>query len=435
LPAAAGLVHDRGDPYFSMPGARCAPRLHSPTAQETAITTPPASPPPVLAFSGIRVFDASQGLAGPYCAMLLAQHGATVIKLEPPQGDWSRGIGSRFGDQSALSISCNRGKRSLVIDLKQPGATQVVQQAASRCDVVLEGFRPGVAARLGLDYAQLAAARPGLIYASISGYGQEGPYSERPATDTVIQAFSGMMSLTRDREGRPSRVGFLVVDMTTGLYAFQAVSAALYARLRGGPGQRLDISLMQAAASLMSQRIVEMGLEGGEPQVFNAPAGVYRTQDAWVAIALSNEDQFTALCQALERPDLRADPRYVNFVERARHLAPLLEAVSQTFLTRDTATWVARINQAGGLANPVLDLPQWSRDPHVQAVRAAPLTHWAPVGDFPLPRIPGAAEPQAGDPRADWPTLGAGGSASMHELGFSAEEIEDLKRRSILIEP
>jgi crotonobetainyl-CoA:carnitine CoA-transferase CaiB-like acyl-CoA transferase len=406
--------------------------MHSKETVITAATTPPS---PILAFSGLRVFDASQGLAGPYCAMLLAQHGATVIKLEPPQGDWSRGIGSRFGDQSPLSISCNRGKHSLVIDLKQPGATQAVQRAASQCDVVLEGFRPGVAARLGLDYTELAAKRPGLIYASISGYGQDGPYSERPATDTVIQAFSGMMALNRDVEGRPSRVGFLVVDMTTGLYAFQAVSAALYARLRGGPGQRLDISLMQAAAALMSQRVVEMGLEGGEPQVFNAPAGVYRSSDAWVAIALSNEDQFTALCTALERPDLRADPRYANFVERARHLAPLIEAVSQTFLTRDTATWVQRINAAGGLANPVLNLSQWSQDPHVQAVRAAPVTHWAPVGDFPLPRIPGAAEPLAGDPRADWPTLGAAGAQSLEVLGFSADEIEDLRQRKILIEP
>jgi len=390
---------------------------------------------PTLAYEGIRIFDASQGLAGPYCAMLFAQHGATVIKLEPPQGDWSRGIGSRYGDQSPLSLSCNRGKRSLMIDLKQPGATQVVQRAASQCDVVLEGFRPGVAARLGLDPAALAALNPGLIYASISGYGQDGPYSERPATDTVIQAFSGMMAVNRDAQGSPSRVGFLVVDTTTGLYAFQAVSAALFARFRGGPGQRLDISLMQAAAALMSQRVIEASLAGGEPQAFNAPAGVYRTRDAWIGIALSNEGQFTALCEALERPDLRADPRYESFETRAAHLSGLVESVAQTFLTRDTATWVSRINDAGGLANPVNTLAQWSQDPHVQAVRAAPTVHWPAVGSFPLPRIPGADEPMPGDPRADWPTLGAHGSEALAQLGFSADEIADLRQRGILIEP
>jgi crotonobetainyl-CoA:carnitine CoA-transferase CaiB-like acyl-CoA transferase len=390
----------------------------------------------VLAFKGVRVFDASQGLAGPYCAMLLAQHGATVIKLEPPGGDWSRGIGTRRGDQTALSLSANRGKRSLALDLKQPGAIEVVERAASQCDVVLESFRPGVAARIGLDYTKLAARRPGLVYASISGYGQTGPYAEKPGTDTVLQAFSGIMSLNRDSSGKPGRIGFLAVDMTTGLYAFQAVSAALYARLAGGPGQYLDVSLMQTCAALLGQRIVDMGIEGpGEPQAINPPAGVYRTRDAWVAIAQSNEGMFASLCDALERPDLKADPRYATSALRGANSATLITSVAESFLTRDTADWIERITARGGLVNPVNSLEQWAADPHVRATRAAPTIDWPGVGAFPLPRIPGAPEPQADEPRGAWPAIGADGRAALAELGFNASEIDDLRARAVLIEP
>ena len=389
---------------------------------------------PALPYAGLRVLDASQGLAGPYCAMLLAQHGAQVLKLEPPDGDWSRGIGRRYGEQTGLALACNRGKLGLAIDMKRPGAVDVVQRVASRCDVVIESFRPGVADRLGLGYEALSAANAGLVYASVSGYGQQGPYAERPGTDTVLQAFSGMMSFNRDASGRPNRIGFLVVDMLTGLYTFQAIASALYARLAGGGGRRLDVSLMQASAAFLGLKIIEAALEGDQPKALNAPAGVYRARDGWIAVTLSKEDHFTALCQALERPDLRADPRYANFEGRATHLRELMESISATMLQRDSRDWLDRIAAAGGLANPVNTIQDWLADPHVQATDAAPQVDVPGVGRIGVARIPGVAFPAADDPRSRWPGIGSDGARVLAELGFADAEIERLRAEAILID-
>jgi crotonobetainyl-CoA:carnitine CoA-transferase CaiB-like acyl-CoA transferase len=394
-------------------------------------TSDSASP---LPYRGLRVLDASQGFAGPHCAMLLAQHGAQVTKLEPPEGDWSRGIGRRYGDQSALALAGNRGKRSLAIDIKRPGAQDVVRRIADQCDVVIESFRPGVAQRLGLGYDALRATNPGLIYASVSGYGQDGPYAQRAGTDMVIQAFSGMMSVNRDIEGRPGRIGFLVVDTLTGLYAFQAVSSALYARLAGDGGRRLDISLMQSSAAFLGLKIIQAALEGEQPAALNAPAGVYRTRDGSITVTLSKEEHFSALCRAIGRPDLRADPRYASFETRAAHLGELVEAVGTELLRGDTADWLARIEAAGGLANPVNTLRQWLADPHVQATGAAPSVELPGVGSIAVPQIPGIEPPAPSDPRSHWPGIGTEGSAVLRDFGFADEEIERLRAASILIE-
>ena len=158
------------------------------------------------AFAGLRIIDLSQGVAGPYCAMLAAQHGAEVIKVEPPSGDWSRGIGERFGDQSALSVAANRGKRSIVVDLKVAAGLELIRRLTASADIFIESFRPGVAERLGLGYDVVRAENAGLLYLSVSGYGQSGPYAKRPLTDTVAQAFSGLMSANLGNDGEPHRV-------------------------------------------------------------------------------------------------------------------------------------------------------------------------------------------------------------------------------------
>ena len=399
------------------------------------MTVPGTSENPTrLPYQGLRVFDASQGLAGPQCAMLLAQHGAQVIKLEPPEGDWGRGVGRRYGDHTALALASNRGKRSLVLDMKRPGAQQVASRIAGQCDVVIESFRPGVAERLGLGYEALRADNPQLIYASISGYGQEGPYAERPGTDTVIQAFSGMMSFNRDAAGQPTKVGFLVVDTLTSLYAFQAISSALYARLAGGGGRRLDVSLMQASAAFLGLKAIEASLEGDRPKALNSPAGVYRTRDGWVSVTLSKEAHYDALCRALGRPDLREDPRYANFETRADHQAELMQAIAAELLRDDAASWIARIEQAGALASPVNTMRQWLADPHVQAVDAAVWTDLEGVGRIAVPRIPGVEPPAPSEPRAHFPGIGTDGSAVLREFGFEDTEIERLRAEAVLIE-
>lgn len=399
--------------------------------------TDTASPSPgsALPYAGLRVFDASQGLAGPQCAMLMAQHGAQVVKLEPPEGDWGRGVGRRYGDHTALALASNRGKRSIVLDMKRPGAQPVAARIARGCDVVIESFRPGVAARLGLGYEALRAENPGLIYASVSGYGQDGPYAQRAGTDTVLQAFSAMMSFNRDAAGQPTKIGFLVVDTLTALYAFQAVSTALYARLAGGGGRRLDISLMQASAAFLGLKVIEASLEGDTPKALNAPAGVYRTRDAWISVTLSKEAQYDALCRALERPDLREDPRYATFETRADHQAELAAEIGRELARDDSANWIARIEAAGALASLVNTMPQWLADPHVRATDAALWTDLQGVGRIAVPRIPGVEPPAATDPRAHFPGVGTEGSAVLRDFGFEDAEIARLREQGVLLEP
>ena len=274
------------------------------------------------AYAGLRVLDLGQGVAAPYCAMLLAMHGAEVVKLEPPAGDWSRGLGMRYGDHTAMSAHYNRGKRSLALDLKTPTAREIVSSLAARADVVIEGFRPGVAARLGLGYDELCARNPRLLYVSVSGFGQEGPYAALPCTDSVAQAFSGLMSVNLGNDGTPHRVGAIIVDTLTGLYAAQALGVALYARERRGEGQRIEVSLAQCAAAILGHKLAEHVLEGGAPRQLNAPTGAYRTRDAWIMVALVREEQYGRLMGALGRPDLAEDPRFCRLCRTRRACSP-----------------------------------------------------------------------------------------------------------------
>jgi crotonobetainyl-CoA:carnitine CoA-transferase CaiB-like acyl-CoA transferase len=226
------------------------------------------------AYSGLRVLDLGQGVAAPYCAMLLAMQGAEVVKLEPPEGDWSRGLGTRYdGGHTAMSAHYNRGKESIALDLKAPAARVIASALADRADIVIEGFRPGVADRLGLGYPALAARNPRLLYLSVSGFGQDGPYAQLPCTDSVAQAFSGLMSVNLGNDGMPHRVGAIIVDTLTGLYAAQMLGVALYARERSGRGRRLEVSLTQCAAAILGHKLVEHVLEGGTPRALNIPTG------------------------------------------------------------------------------------------------------------------------------------------------------------------
>ncbi len=379
-------------------------------------------------FAGLRVLDASQGLAGPYCTALLARHGADVMKLEPPEGDWSRDIGTRYGAHSALSLAANRGKRSLALDMKQPRAREVAQRIARQCDVFVESFRPGVAERLGLGWEALSAQNPELIYLSISGYGQQGPYAQRAGTDTVVQAFSGMMAFNRDTAGKPQKIGFLVVDTQTALYAYQAVATALYARAGGAGGRRLDVSLMQASAAFLAPRVVEASLEGESPRLLNAPAGVYRTRDGWIAVTLSKEGHFPPLCAALGCPDMAGDPRYADFAARADNVATLVPRIEQIIATRGSGEWLERFAAHDVLANPVNTMTDWFADPHVQATGAATRVDVPGVGEIAWPQVPGASGPEGG-----WPVIGSDGVAVLRDCGFDDDEIAALRQARVLV--
>ena len=381
-------------------------------------------------FADIRVVDMSQGLAGPACGMLLAAHGASVIKIEPEKGDWSRGLGTRHGPHTALEMAVNRGKKSIALDLKSPDGVAVAHRLIGCADVVIESFRPGVADKLGVGYQAAKKSNPRVLYVSISGFGQKGPYAARPCTDMVGQAFSGIMSINRDEAGTPFKVGFVLVDTAASMYAFQAVATSLYAR--GEEGRLIDVSLMQSAAALIAPKIVESYLEGAAPRPLNAPGGSYQTSDGWIAITLMREEQYQAICRVIGRPDLATDPRFDNPEKRADSLDLLVPMIREVVRTKSTDEWIERLTAADVLCNRINEITDWLEDSHVQAIDAAPRAAQNVVGTVPVPRIPGMTEEAFANLSTATPAVGEHGRQVLTELGYTTEQIEALIASGVL---
>src|SRR6476646_1154591 len=322
-------------------------------------------------YLGLRVLDFGQGIASPYCAMLLGACGADVIKVEPPEGDWSRYLGTTYGNHTTLSAVYNRGKRSLCLDLKHKDGVAIARRLAKDCDVLIEGFRPGVAARLGLGYENLSRANSGLIYLSISGFGQAGPYSRRPGSDSVAQAYSGLVAINVGNDGTPHRVGTTISDIVTGVYAFQAIATTLFSRATVGTGRWIDVNLAQSTAALLGHKVAEYILEGGTPRALNTPAGSYQTSDGWMMVTLVNEPQYKRLCAAIEREDLATDTRFADFARRADAADALISQMREIFLTQPTEAWLTRLHAADIIAERILNPGEWLRNVHVEATKAA----------------------------------------------------------------
>ena len=376
-------------------------------------------------YRGLRVLDFGQGIASPYCAMLLGVHGADVIKVEPPEGDWSRYLGTTYGNHTTLSAVFNRGKRSLCLDLKHKDGIAIAQRLASEADVLIEGFRPGVAARLGLGYDSLSRDNPGLIYLSVSGFGQSGPYSKRPGSDSVAQAFSGLVSINVGADGTPHRVGTTISDVVTGVYAFQAISTTLFARATVGTGRWIDVDLCQSTAALLGHKVAEHVLEGGTPRALNVPAGTYQTQDGWMMVTLVNEPQYKRLCTAIERADLASDPRFADFARRADFADTLITQMREIFLTEPTAAWLSRLHAADIIAERILNPGEWLRNVHVEATKAAVCQDTPGVGPVYTPRTPGIAS-LSEDSLCPAPDVGQDSYTILLEAGFDRRAIDDL---------
>ncbi|MDF2233657.1 CoA transferase [Albimonas sp. CAU 1670] len=358
-----------------------------------------------LPLKGRLVLDLSQGIAGPSCGMTMAELGARVIKVEPPAGDWIRNLGAAAAPgATAFSLYYNRGKESLTLDLKSRAGLDAALKLAAQADLLIESGRPGVTEKMGLGFEAVKALNPGIVYLTISGFGLEGPRAPEPMVDTYAQAYTGMMSITRDDRGQPVRFGQPLVDAVTGLYAAQAALAALFPTEGKREARRLDVSLVQSAAALMAPKVLEWEITGGRVLSINPPAGIYMASDRHLALTLVREIEWAGICRALDREAWIDDPCFNSFAARNANYDEMRAAMEAIFATDTADVWSERLTAQGILARPVNDYGDWLSDPQVVAMRASPVMDLG-AASLPVPRTPSrqpfdAPSPEAGQQTA-----------------------------------
>ena len=337
-----------------------------------------------LPLEGIRVLDVSQVMAGPFCCMLLGDLGADVIKVEPPTGDQTRSaMGFRLrGDDSLGFLNMNRNKRSIALDLKSAPDREIFLKLAATADVIVENYRPGVVAKLGIDYDSVAAINPGIIYASISGFGQTGPWSARPGFDLMAQAASGIMSITGHPDGPPAKSGGPLADIGCSMLTVYAILAAYIGRQKTGAGQFIDASLYEAGLSFAVWDICDYWGTGNIPERIGtanrmaAPYQAVRASDGHFVLGANNDRLYRRLCETIGRADLIAYPDYATNALRMKNREALIADLEATLITRSRAEWVQALLDAGIPAGPILDYAEALGNEHAQARdMVMPITH------------------------------------------------------------
>ncbi|CAO3456290.1 CaiB/BaiF CoA transferase family protein [Azospirillum largimobile] len=395
--------------------------------------------------SHIRVLELSRVLAGPWSAQTLADLGADVIKVERPgAGDDTRAWGPPWaGDQSAYFLSTNRGKRSITIDFERPEGQELVRKLAAQADVVIENFKVGGLVKYGLDYDSLKAVNPRLVYCSITGFGQTGPYRNRAGYDFMIQGMGGLMSITGQPDGEPGggpvKVGVAVTDIFTGLYATIGIMGALAHRDRTGEGQQVDLALLDVQVAVLANQAMNCLVGGKAPQrLGNAhpnivPYQAFATRDGYIILAVGNDGQFAKFCTVAGRPDLAKDERYATNPARVANRKELVALLEELIRTRDSHDWLSALEQVGVPCGPINDLTAVFEDPQVKARNIHQ--------DLPHPTqgsVPTVASPirYSGTPLVHDtapPTLGQHTDAVLaDQLGLSEADIASLRDRGVI---
>ncbi|MGH3387118.1 MAG: CaiB/BaiF CoA transferase family protein [Nocardioidaceae bacterium] len=395
----------------------------------------------MTALRGLRVLDVTQVLAGPYCGQLLADMGAEVTKVEPPgTGDQSRkSLGFTMkGEDTAAFLAVNRNKRSLTLNLKEDEGREVFYRLVRDADVVIENYRPGVAKRLGIDYPTLSAINPQVICASISGYGQTGPYADRPAHDLIAQGMSGLMSVTGEPGGPPAKVGISIADLSAGLFCAFGILSAYVARLRTGRGQYVDTSIFEAPLALAVFESTELwGLDRvpqplGSTNRTAAPNQAFRARDGYLNVCAANDRLWERLCTVLGREDLLADPRFGSNLERLHHQDDLAGELESVLQERDAEEWVTLLLDAGVPAGSILDYRQVFDDPHTHARQMVTEVEHPVEGVVRGLGIPVKLSETAGQVRTAAPLLGQDTAEILAALGYSPADVESLRERGIV---
>ena len=371
-----------------------------------------------LALDGIRIVDLTQVMAGPFCTMLLGDLGADIIKVEPPGGDLSRSMGGRRlhlkGKDHAPFLALNRNKRSIVLDLKAPADRDRLLRLLADADVLVENYRPGVAERLGIGYAAVAARNPRLVYASISGFGQTGPWADRPGFDLIAQGMSGVMSVTGagGDAAAPMKSGIPISDLGAGLYAANGIQAALLAREKTGRGQRVETSLFEAALGLSVWEATEFWATGEPPRPLgsahrlSAPYQAFRASDGFLTIAALTTPHWEKLCRALDRADLPLDTRYLSNADRLANLDSLVIEIERALSAHTVEEWVDRLLAEGIPCGPILDYGQVFDSPHTSARRMVEVVDHPVDGPVRTLGIPVKLSDTPGSVRRPPPLLG-----------------------------
>lgn len=388
--------------------------------------------------SGITVLDFGQLIAGPVCGMYLADMGATVIKVEAPGGELGRKLGPpRVNGESLTALTSNRGKQGLCIDLKHPDATDVIRRIVARTDVVIENFRPGVMAGLGIDHEALSRVKPDLITCSLSAYGQNGPWRDRPGVDGIVQAASGLMSLVGAPGSGPAKVPLPLADMTGALYATIAILAALRERDASGKGAHLDVSLFNGLMMLQQLNLSgflntgELPERTGSAAPYAAPNEALKTRDGWIMVAAYQSERWERLCQLIGCPELAGDPRFATNAGRVAERLALRAVLKPIFRKRTSAEWEAILSTADILAAPVANFAQMvESDGYLASGVEIEIVHpragaYRTVG-FAIGQPPATSVPP--------PLLGEHSCALLARFGFAEAEIADLCARNIVMD-
>ena len=390
------------------------------------------------ALARLKILDVTQVLAGPFCGQLLADMGADVIKIEPPgTGDQSRAaLGFRMkGEDTAAFLAVNRNKRSVTLNLKTDEGREIFYRLVRDADVVIENFRPGVAKRLGIDYATLSEMNPRIVCASISGYGQTGPYADRPAHDLIAQGVTGLMSVTGEAGGPPAKVGISIADLSAGLFCAFGILAACIAREETGRGQYVDTSIFEAPLALSVFETTQLWGLGQIPQPLGstnrtaAPNQAFKASDGYLNICAANQRLWARLCDAIGREALRDDPRFATNDERMRNRQALEAELESTLIHRPAQEWVDVLLGAGVPAGPIYDYAQVFEDPQTRARQMMVEMDHPVEGRIRGLGIPVKLSETPGSVRRAAPLLGEHTGELLAELGYTQDEIQALREK------